>query len=104
MNKVIREGKVGILYSPGFGAGWYTWNTSVPQCIFSPEIIKIVEEGNKDLISDELCEELFGTNSFYTGGARDLRIAWLEEGTQFTIEEYDGSESLRLISDLSIIA
>ncbi len=104
MNKVIRYGKVGVLYSPGFGAGWYTWNTEVPQCIFSPEIIKMVEEGSTSLIDNEFCEELFGVNSFYSGGAGDLNVVWLDEGTQFTIEEYDGSESLRFIEDISITA
>jgi len=26
MTKYIRDGKVAVLYSPGFGAGWSTWN------------------------------------------------------------------------------
>ena len=26
MTKSIRDGKVAILYSPGYGAGWSTWN------------------------------------------------------------------------------
>ena len=26
MNKVIRDGKVAVLVSPGFGAGWSTWS------------------------------------------------------------------------------
>ena len=26
MTKCIRDGKVAILYSPGYGAGWSTWN------------------------------------------------------------------------------
>ena len=26
MDKVIRDGKVAVLYSPGFGAGWSTWS------------------------------------------------------------------------------
>ena len=25
MNKVIRDGKVAVVVSPGFGAGWSTW-------------------------------------------------------------------------------
>lgn len=104
MNKVIRDGQVGVLYSPGFGAGWYTWNTEVPQCIFSPEIIKMVEEGSTSLIDDEFCQELFKVDHFYSGGADNLKVVWLNEGTQFTIEDYDGSESLRFIEDITIIA
>ena len=26
MKKVIENGQVAVIYSPGFGAGWYTWN------------------------------------------------------------------------------
>ena len=37
-------------------------------------------------------EETWG--DVYTGGVTDLRVAWIEEGTEFTIEEYDGSESI----------
>ena len=33
MNKVIRDGKVAVLYSPGYGAGWYSWNWNHPECV-----------------------------------------------------------------------
>jgi hypothetical protein len=29
MEKVIREGHVGVLFSPGFGAGFYTWGAPI---------------------------------------------------------------------------
>jgi hypothetical protein len=50
LKKVIRDGKVAVLYSPGFGAGWYSWNSSVPQCLFSPEIVAMVEAVENHLI------------------------------------------------------
>lgn len=30
----------------------------------------------------------------YTGGANNLEVARLDSGTQFRVEEYDGSESI----------
>ena len=36
MNKLIKNGKVAVLYSPGFGAGWFTWNPTMPELIFEP--------------------------------------------------------------------
>jgi hypothetical protein len=36
---------------------------------------------------------------FYDGGAGDLEIVWMDEGTQFEIHEYDGSESIRYRDD-----
>lgn len=96
LEKVTRDGKVAVLYSPGYGAGWFTWNRDYPECLFSPTLIKLVEEGR--LFGDQLEAEalrLFGED-FYAGGARDLKIKWLREGTQFQVNEYDGSESIQV--------
>ncbi len=103
LKKVIRDGKVAVLYSPRYGAGWLSWNTSVPECVFSPEIVKLVEENNRNEITDELCTELFGVDYFYSGGARDLQIEWLDEGTAFRITEYDGFESIEIIAEIDYL-
>jgi hypothetical protein len=66
MDKVIVNGKVAVLYSPGFGSGWYTWNQQFPD----PEVFK--------------------------GGMMDLEIQWIPVGTEFRISEYDGAESIEL--------
>jgi hypothetical protein len=99
MQKVIRDGKVAVLYSPGYGAGWYTWNTEHPECLFHPEIVAIVEAGgmNEDDIT-EVAHRLFG-EGFYAGGGDELKIEWIPQGEQFRVEEYDGSESITLRSD-----
>ncbi len=34
IQKLSQDGKVAVLYSPGFGAGWYTWNTDAPEILF----------------------------------------------------------------------
>jgi hypothetical protein len=33
------------------------------------------------------------------GGAVDLKVVWVPQGSQFQVTEYDGSESLRLKDD-----
>lgn len=96
MNKVIRDGMVAVLYSPGYGAGWSTWNTDHPDCLFDPEVVAWVEGGKKDRIPD--LEDRYG-EYFYDGGIGDLRIAWIEEGTLFRVEEYDGHESIVFAED-----
>lgn len=103
MKKVIKEGKVAVLYSPGYGAGWFTWNSDFPQCIFSPDIVDLVLSNRSNEITDDLCKDLFETQYFYTGGACDLCVMWLEEGTRFTIDEYDGSESINIIDQIQYI-
>jgi hypothetical protein len=99
MEKVIRDGKVAVLYSPGFGAGWYTWNYSFPECIFDPEIVEMVEKEIQGYDIASFAEDKYGSD-FYAGGAGDLRIMWLPEGTMFIINEYDGSESIRVKEEI----
>jgi hypothetical protein len=93
MNKVIRNGEVAVLYSPGYGAGWFTWNKNNPECLYSPEIVDLLESNAP--ITDEVCEKLFGED-FYNGGASKLVIKWLPINTMFEIKEYDGHESIEL--------
>ena len=50
MDKVIVNGKVAVLYSPGYGSGWYTWNQEFPELIFSPAIVKMVIEERFDAL------------------------------------------------------
>jgi len=96
--KVERDGKIAVLVSPGFGAGWFTWGEEYPQCLFHPKLVEMVEAGDREKINGKLMETL-GMKDFYTGGARDLEVVWMEKGTQFMIEEYDGSETLRYRGD-----
>jgi hypothetical protein len=91
MKKVIRDGKVAVLYSPDYGAGWYTWNQENQDMIFDPTVVMFVEDGDLDKA------EAYATLKWpdaYLGGLRDLRVEWIPEGTAFKITEYDGNESI----------
>ncbi len=93
IQKLSEDGKVAVLYSPGFGAGWYTWNYDAPEILFDPAIVKFVEKEQ----FDEL--ETYVTLKYpdiYAGGMKDLKVAWIPEGTLFKVNEYDGSESIEL--------
>ena len=93
MNKLIDNGKVAVLYSPGFGAGWSTWNQELPELVFEPAIVQFVE-------TDQWAEmETYVSLKYpdiYKGGMKDLAVAWLPEGTEFQINEYDGAESIEI--------
>jgi len=103
MEKVIRDGLVAVLYSPGFGAGWFTWNMEDEQILFHPKIVAMVESGRRNELTKEWVLENLGID-IYTGGAENLQITWLREGQAFRIEEYDGSESVITVQDLVMIA
>lgn len=106
LEKVIRDGMVAVLYSPGFGAGWYTWHHHLA-LVFHPRIVELVETDKRDEITEELLNEILGlkeSNYVCAFGAGKLKIEWIKEGTHFHIDEYDGSESIEMISSLAIIA
>lgn len=74
--------------------------------LFHPKLVAWVESG-KTTDVEVVLAEVFGLpegNLPYAGGACDLEIEWLPEGTSFTVEEYDGSESLRTYCDLRYVA
>lgn len=103
MEKVIRDGKVAVLVSPGWGAGWYSWNTEHQELLFHPKLVEMVEQNRHKEITEEWVLENLGID-IYSGGAGDLRIEWLPVGTVFEINEFDGNESLRTLDDLHLVA
>ena len=102
-NKVIRDGKVAVLYSPGFGAGWSTWNTLLPELLFDSVIVDFVLNKPENWLQgiEAYCELVYP--GAYTGGASDLEVMWIPAGSQFLVEEYDGSESVVLMDEMKWI-
>jgi hypothetical protein len=95
MDKYIKDGKVAVLYSPGFGAGWSTWNSDPESLMFDSILVQAVMDENWDEVmrrATEICPD------GYFGGVSDLEIAWVPEGEPFDITEYDGSERVVVIS------
>jgi hypothetical protein len=102
MTEQVGERK--ILYSPGYGAGWVSWNGGSTKDVelymltYEP-IIKAIEDGTFDHNPDgPLCNQLkaeclklFGANYICTLGARDLTVATVHGRVRIT--EYDGAES-----------
>lgn len=101
IQKVVREGKTAVLYSPGYGAGWSTWNESHKEILlFHPRLVDAVEKGeHSEQQMIELLRELLGDVKIYAGGASDLQICWVTQGARFTVYEYDGFEEIDIISD-----
>lgn len=92
MERVIRDGQVAVLCSPGYGAGWYT-SHYIEALIFDPSIVQWLEAGEHDKI------EHYTTLKYpkaYLGGLDELTIQWVPVGTLFRIDEYDGNESIIL--------
>lgn len=93
MRKVIKNGKVAVLYSPGYGAGWFSWNEEYPEIVFDPVIVQYVEDKKLDELSTYMAMTY---PDAYLGGMESLEVRWVDQGTLFRINEYDGSERIEV--------
>lgn len=82
---------VAVLYSPGWGAGWSTWNTDHRECLFDPDIVDLVL-AKKMGEAKRLAETKWPDGCWL--GAEDLVVTWIAENTLFRVKEYDGNESI----------
>jgi hypothetical protein len=71
MNKKIKDGNVAILYSPNFGAGWYSWHME-EALLYDPVLVDMVEAGEDPATIESYCEEHYGKQ--YYGGCDDLKV------------------------------
>ena len=94
MEKYIKDGKVGVIISPGYGTGFYTGGAPL-EAVFSPSLITMIE--NRDLhgVSRVLQEKY----NFYLMYKHDLDVKWIPQGSRFKINEYDGSESIEILNE-----
>lgn len=83
------KSKIGIIYSPGFGVGWSTWGD--PEQALDQELAHAIEN-----LPYEEWEKIAEKNwpGAYQGGLGDCQVEWVEKGTAFSVNEYDGSESI----------
>lgn len=101
------ERYVGVVISTGFGAGWSTWGGQDPcDKDFIDYLLKngVIDEETDNLvwyvdISRETVEAYFPDPETrpYCGGAEDLEIHWVKEGSVIRITEYDGSEDIEYL-------
>ena len=84
-----------VLISPGYGAGWSTWEGN--ELAFDKRIIDAFEKGITENEMEELCVKL-GYKRPYMGGFDDLEVVEVPKGTIFRIHEYDGYESIETLN------
>ncbi len=96
MPRVVRDGKVAVLISPGYGAGWSSWNSDHEEVmLFHERLVTMVEEGvaDPDVFKNALTD-IVGEDHVCVLGLDQLKIMWVPEGARFRVDEYDGWESI----------
>ena len=106
--------QIGVLVSPGYGAGFSTWydgpnpmNLACDRRVIEywlshqyhkGEDIRKVEQDAAAFL------ETLGYHNVYCGGWGQLKLEWVPVGSLFRIEEYDGFESIEYFNDLGFIS
>lgn len=92
-DKIEKDGKVAVVYSPGYGAGWSTWSNDGDEkaLCMDADIVRHVIDGRNDLAASVAKAKYPHT---YLGGASSLKVEWVPRGRRFRIDEYDGNESV----------
>lgn len=107
-----KGGKIAVLVSGGFGAGWSTWNCN--ELAYDKRVVEfwLSKKDDKKFMReiDSFCDNhtkdetsaLFaswGYDGTYFGGFEDIEIKWVAEGQPFRIMEYDGNEYMEIYDD-----
>lgn len=98
VEKLEKDGKVAVLISPGYGAGWSTWADEEHKAfmLFDRNLVNLV----LDEKYDEAVKLVEARDpNIYTGGISGIKVVWIGKGTQFRVTEYDGYESIEYIND-----
>ena len=104
--RLIRDGRVAVLYSPGWGAGWSTWEEDPDvrmAMLFDPQIADIRDQGAADWQERAQAIAQIKYPDSYLGGLMDLKVKWLPVGTQFRVTEYDGNEDIETNTEIDWI-
>ncbi|MFZ2190123.1 MAG: hypothetical protein WAV48_05045 [Candidatus Magasanikiibacteriota bacterium] len=95
MAKLIKDGEVAVLVSGGFGAGWSTWGKT--ESAVDGELAQAILDGEDKNVWRAIAAKNWPEQ--YDGGVEDLYVVWVPQGAAYEITEYDGSESLNIISN-----
>ena len=101
MKMFKRNGKVGVLVSPGFGAGFSTWNS--PEMAVAFDLVEAFAKLDTGFVQEHWDRFMYILNEkypdAYDGGVRDLELEQVPEGSLFRVEEYDGNESIVILNE-----
>jgi hypothetical protein len=102
MDRLERDGKVAVLVSSGYGSGWSSWAELKDQefLTMNKELAEAVERS--DYLEVERIVNEKDIN-IYVDNFTNLKIEWVNRGTRFFINEYDGDETIRLLDEVEYL-
>lgn len=85
--KLVKEGKVGVLVSPRYGSDFSASWGVLPD---DARLVELVLKKEYQAAAD-LCYELYDV-AFNESFFSTLQVEWIALGTKYRIEQYDGAE------------
>lgn len=98
-DRIVRDGMVAVLVSPGYGAGWSTWGLAADRerMLFCPRLVRALESGAPEADLAIIAREEFP--EAYLAGIRQVVVEWVREGKPIRVVEYDGAEHVESALD-----
>ena len=90
------QNEVAVIISTNYGAGWSTWNTQYPECLFDPDCVRSILSGERN--HEKIAQEKWA-DGCWSGENSD--VVWVPVGTKFIIHEYDGLETVVDLMDFN---
>jgi hypothetical protein len=107
--KLVRDGKVAVVYSPGFGGPWSTSPKHTPgvkeALMFDQEIALAVLANDYDKLAARvqyLQQEIQA--EIYTPEVFDLEVKWVTQGSAIVITSKDGHEVVSVLNSAFWVA
>ena len=95
--RVVRDGKVAVIYQPHHGLGWYSEHR-IEALLFDPEIVNMIERDAPGSHIYEYCQKKKYGWSVFDTICYGLSIRWIPVSEEFRIHEYEGRETVVLKS------
>ena len=115
---ITSTGNTAIAYSPGYGSGWSTEHSNNKQMVFDGRLIQfilsdyyksnfngkqysLIKREDKEYYFEFMERVFYDMTIGYESSINSfchLQVEFIPQNTQFTIEEYDGSESIKIFN------
>lgn len=103
--RLYRDNKLGVIISPHYGSGWYTWLLE-PKLLTHPLLVRRVEQNaplTLEWLEETLQIDLGGLLNDEDLIYKKLKVVWVPKGCSFTINSYDGLESIKYFNPAEYI-
>ena len=102
MNKHIENGRVAVIISNAHGSGWSTWASKEERLnqLFDSSIVWYLLYGSYEQLEQYIALR-YPERSGYNVTA--LIVEWIDQGTEFVVDDYDGLETIRIKDKISWI-